>query len=35
MSYKKMKTLQSLATAQGIKLVTISDFVKFSRRVEV
>lgn len=35
MTYKKMKTLQSLATAQGIELTTVKEFVEFARRVKL
>jgi len=35
MSYKKMIALQSLATAQGILLKTISDLAKFASTAEL
>jgi len=35
MSFKKMKTLQSLATEQGIELITVKDFVKFARTTKL
>lgn len=35
MSFKRMKALQSLATEQGVKIVTITEFVIFSRKHEI
>jgi len=35
MTYKKMKALQSLATAQGIELKTVKEFADFVRRMKV
>lgn len=34
MSYKKMKEINTLAQKKGIELKTISDFIKFAKRID-